>query len=163
MRKIIITTGGTGGHVFPAIAVAEGIKRRFPMLRYFYGRRIWYRKRLATRAGLTFVGLPVRGVVGRGFKAFSALFAMLFSIVRAAMIIVRFKPDVVVGFGGYLLQVFLPQSFVVTQQRFMSKTLWLALPIVWAYGEKGVRFLGSSSLDLQRRVYCFFKYFFSCA
>lgn len=102
MRKVILTTGGTGGHIFPALAVAEEIIRRFPKCSIlFMGGQHGSEKELATRAGLEFVGLPVRGVLGRGIKALPALAGMSVAVIQAASHIGRFKPDVVVGFGGY--------------------------------------------------------------
>ncbi len=100
--RIILTTGGTGGHVFPALAVAEEIKRTCPEAQILfmggqYGKEaIWVNK-----AGLEFVGLSVRGMVGRGLKAVGAGFNMLCAVFQARKIIREFKPDVVAGFGGY--------------------------------------------------------------
>lgn len=100
--RIILTTGGTGGHVFPALAVAEEIKRLYPEARILfmggqYGKEaIW-----ANKAGLEFIGLPVRGMVGRGLKAIAAALNMLCAVGQAVKVIREFKPDVVAGFGGY--------------------------------------------------------------
>lgn len=102
MQKIIITTGGTGGHIFPALAVAEEITRRFPDCDIlFLGGKYGPERELAGRAGLRFVGLPVRGMLGRGLRAIPAALAMLYAILRAIIIVARFRPDIVVGFGGY--------------------------------------------------------------
>lgn len=100
--RIILTTGGTGGHVFPALAVAEEIRRLHPAARILfmggqYGKEaVW-----ANKAGLEFVGLPVRGMIGRGFKAVAAAGNMVCAVFQAVKIIRDFKPDVVAGFGGY--------------------------------------------------------------
>ncbi len=100
--RILLTTGGTGGHVFPALAVAEEIKRLYPDAKILfmggqYGKEaVWTNK-----AGLEFVGLPVRGMVGRGLKAVAAAGNMVCAVFQAIKIIHEFKPDVVAGFGGY--------------------------------------------------------------
>lgn len=100
--RVILTTGGTGGHVFPALAVAEALKRRFPdgetlFVGGCYGReREW-----ARAAGLDFEGLPVRGVMGRGIRSLAAISGLIGAVFTARGIIRRFKPDVVAGFGGY--------------------------------------------------------------
>ena len=100
--RIILTTGGTGGHVFPALAVAEEIRRLYPEARILfmggqYGKEaVW-----ANKAGLEFVGLPVRGMIGRGFKAVAAAGNMVCAVFQAVKIIRDFQPDVVAGFGGY--------------------------------------------------------------
>ncbi|WP_167941033.1 undecaprenyldiphospho-muramoylpentapeptide beta-N-acetylglucosaminyltransferase [Desulfobaculum xiamenense] len=102
MKRVILTTGGTGGHIFPALAVAEELKRRHPDIRIlFVGGRYGREADFAAEAGLEFVGLPVRGVLGRGLKAVSALFGMARAVVQAIGIIGSFAPDAVVGFGGY--------------------------------------------------------------
>lgn len=100
--RIIITTGGTGGHIFPALAVIEALKKRRPDAEIlFVGGLYGPEKDIVTRAGVPFEGLPVRGFLGRGPKAVAAMFAMAGGIVRAMGIIRRFSPDAVMGFGGY--------------------------------------------------------------
>ncbi len=102
MKKVIVTTGGTGGHIFPALAVVEEIKRRFPDCDVlFMGGQYGPEAKLAYDARLQFVGLPVRGVLGRGLRAIPAAFGMLYSIVRAMLVMRSFKPEIVIGFGGY--------------------------------------------------------------
>lgn len=102
MKRVIITTGGTGGHIFPAIAVAEEIRNRHrDATVLFMGGKYGPEGDLATQAGLEFVGLPVRGFIGRGLGMLGAGFGMLRSLTKAVIVIRRFKPDVVVGFGGY--------------------------------------------------------------
>ena len=74
MERIILTTGGTGGHVFPALAVAEEIRRRNPKaMILFMGSAQGPEADMAAKAGLDFVGLPVKGVVGRGGRGVFAL------------------------------------------------------------------------------------------
>ena len=102
MKRIIVTTGGTGGHIFPAIAVAEEIQRRYRDTKVlFMGGKYGPEGDLAAQAGLEFVGLPVRGFIGRGFGMLGAGFGMLRALTKAVIVIRRFKPDAVIGFGGY--------------------------------------------------------------
>ncbi len=102
MRKVILTTGGTGGHIFPALAVAEELKERWPDVEIlFMGGSYGPEKELAEKAGLPFMGLAVRGFFGRGLKALGAGFMMLRGVMQARSIIKNFAPDVVIGFGGY--------------------------------------------------------------
>ena len=100
--RIILTTGGTGGHIFPALAVAEALRRKHPDAEIlFIGGLYGPEKELAEKAGVAFVGLPVRGFIGRGLKALSALAAMSTSIGQAMNVVREFRPHAVMGFGGY--------------------------------------------------------------
>lgn len=102
MEKVILTTGGTGGHIFPALAVAEELRKRYPKIELlFIGSLYGPEKRLAEKNGLAFEGLNVRGFLGRGFRAVPAALNMMKSIWQARKLIKKFNPDVVGGFGGY--------------------------------------------------------------
>lgn len=102
MRLAIITTGGTGGHVFPALALAEELRRRHEGLKVlFVGGRHGRERGYAEKAGLEFVGLPVRGFLGRGLRAFGAAWGLMRALARSWWMMFRLRPDVVVGFGGY--------------------------------------------------------------
>lgn len=102
MKRVVLTTGGTGGHVFPALAVAEEIRRRFPNAEIlFVGGKYGPERQMVEKAGIPFVGLPVRGVLGRGVKAIGAFVGLGVSALKAMRIIRKFNPDVVLGFGGY--------------------------------------------------------------
>lgn len=100
--RIVLTTGGTGGHVFPALAVAEQLRMLCPEAQLlFIGSQYGPEARLAAQAGVNFNGLPVRGVLGRGAKALSALAGMAASVFKARTTLNRFQPQVVAGFGAY--------------------------------------------------------------
>ena len=102
MKRIILTTGGTGGHIFPALAVAEELRRRNPgTMLLFMGGQYGQEADLAANSGLDFVGLPVRGILGRGLKGIWAGLGMVRGLVKAFRVISRIKPELVVGFGGY--------------------------------------------------------------
>ncbi len=102
MERLLLTTGGTGGHIFPALAVAEALRRECPQARIlFVGSDYGPEARLAAAAGLDFAGLPVRGFVGRGLRAAGAAARMAAAVARALGIVRRFRPQAVAGFGGY--------------------------------------------------------------
>ena len=102
MERIILTTGGTGGHIFPALSVAEEVLRRNPRaMVLFMGGRHGQEADMAAKAGLDFVGLPVRGILGRGGRGILAAFGMVRGVVKAYSVIRKVKPELVVGFGGY--------------------------------------------------------------
>lgn len=102
MQRVIITTGGTGGHITPALAVAEEIQKRFPQAKLlFLGGNYGPEAEMAAKAGLDFTGLPVRGFVGRGLRGVGAAFGMAKSLFSALRVMSKFSPQLVVGFGGY--------------------------------------------------------------
>ncbi len=102
MHRVVLTTGGTGGHIFPALAVARELKSRHPGVDIlFIGGSSGPEGRMAAEAGLRFVGLPARGVFGRGVRAVAAVGLLLRSLHLAWRELGRFRPEVVLGFGGY--------------------------------------------------------------
>jgi UDP-N-acetylglucosamine--N-acetylmuramyl-(pentapeptide) pyrophosphoryl-undecaprenol N-acetylglucosamine transferase len=102
VQRVVLTTGGTGGHIFPALAVADEIRARHPDAEIlFVGSRNGREERMAASAGLRFVGLPARGVLGRGLKSVGAARWMLLSLIRCWSVYRSFKPELVVGFGSY--------------------------------------------------------------
>jgi UDP-N-acetylglucosamine--N-acetylmuramyl-(pentapeptide) pyrophosphoryl-undecaprenol N-acetylglucosamine transferase len=102
MERLVITTGGTGGHVFPALSVAQELAFRHSRLQVlFVGGSHGKEADYAAKAGFEFVGLPVRGVMGRGLAAVGAVLGLAGSAMRALGVLRRFRPQAVVGFGGY--------------------------------------------------------------
>lgn len=102
MAKIILTTGGTGGHIFPALAVAGEIRRRQPDAELlFVGSLYGPEAEAAAKAGICFHGLEVRGFLGRGLKAVPAAWHLGKAFFQAMGIIRSFQPDAIAGFGGY--------------------------------------------------------------
>lgn len=105
--RILITGGGTGGHVFPAIAIADAIKLQYPASEFlFVGAIGKMEMERVPQAGYPIVGLNVAGFQ-RGFSLQSLLrnlsfpFKLIGSSWKAKGIVRRFKPDVVIGTGGY--------------------------------------------------------------
>ncbi|MGE4551464.1 MAG: undecaprenyldiphospho-muramoylpentapeptide beta-N-acetylglucosaminyltransferase [Desulfovibrionaceae bacterium] len=101
MDRVVLTTGGTGGHIFPALAVAGELRRRHPGCRVLFVGGRGPEKRLATEAGLEFEGLHVSGVLGRGWRGALSLLGMGVSVLRSGGLLSRFRPQVVAGFGGF--------------------------------------------------------------
>lgn len=102
-RRIIISGGGTGGHVFPAIAVADALRRiddKTEIL--FVGALGRMEMEKVPEAGYRIIGLPVEGLKRR-FTPGNIIVLMKFirSLAMARKIIKEFRPDVVVGVGGY--------------------------------------------------------------
>ena len=101
--RILFAGGGTGGHVYPAIAVAEEFSRRQPGFEaLFVGTRSGVEARAVPASGYGISFISSRGLRGRGASRKILPMAMLLvSVLQSAAIIRRFKPDVVYGSGGY--------------------------------------------------------------
>ena len=102
-KKIIISGGGTGGHIFPAIAIANALKRLDPAIQLlFVGALGRMEMEKVPAAGYRIIGLDIRGIQRKSFFKNLMLPVKLFlSIRKAIKIIKEFKPDAVVGVGGY--------------------------------------------------------------
>lgn len=101
--RIIISGGGTGGHIFPAISIANEIKRVSPDAEIlFVGALGKMEMERVPAAGYKIVGLPVAGLKRKlSFSNLLLPFKVLKSLRRAGEILNDFKPDAVVGVGGY--------------------------------------------------------------
>ncbi|MGB0777117.1 MAG: undecaprenyldiphospho-muramoylpentapeptide beta-N-acetylglucosaminyltransferase [Flavobacteriaceae bacterium] len=103
IKKAIISGGGTGGHIYPAIAIADEIKRRYPDVEIlFVGASDRMEMQKVPAAGYKIKGLWIAGLQ-RSFSAKNLLFPvkLLFSLIKAYFIVLKFKPDIAVGTGGY--------------------------------------------------------------
>ncbi|MCF6290219.1 MAG: undecaprenyldiphospho-muramoylpentapeptide beta-N-acetylglucosaminyltransferase [Desulfobacterales bacterium] len=102
--RIVITGGGTGGHLFPGIALGQALLRTYPgssVLFVSTARSI--DRTTMDRLGLDIATIRCRGLKGAGFLAgIRTLIGLPPSIVAAARVLLRFKPDLVFGVGGYV-------------------------------------------------------------
>lgn len=101
--KVIVSGGGTGGHIFPAIAIANAIKEKYPNTKIlFVGALGRMEMEKVPAAGYEIIGLPIMGLQRRlTLQNLKFPFMLLASMRKAKKIVKEFKPDVVVGVGGY--------------------------------------------------------------
>jgi UDP-N-acetylglucosamine--N-acetylmuramyl-(pentapeptide) pyrophosphoryl-undecaprenol N-acetylglucosamine transferase len=101
--KMLLAGGGTGGHLFPALALAEEVKGRHPdndVL--FVGTERGLETRVVPKAGYTLALVDVGPLKGQGLRGLlRGLLRLPRALWQSARILRRFKPDVVVGVGGY--------------------------------------------------------------
>jgi UDP-N-acetylglucosamine--N-acetylmuramyl-(pentapeptide) pyrophosphoryl-undecaprenol N-acetylglucosamine transferase len=108
MKKIILTGGGTAGHIQPALAIAEIIKRRLPDTEFLYvGTPEGIESRIAKREGYRFEGVAVAGfsrkITPKNVIKNAKTIALLASAdIKSRKIIKDFAPDLVIGTGGYV-------------------------------------------------------------
>ena len=104
IMRIILSGGGTGGHIYPAVAVAEALKRKYgeEVEILFVGAEGKMEMEKIPSLGYNVVGLPVAGLQRRLALSNLALpFKVAASVRRAKRVIKEFGADIVVGFGGY--------------------------------------------------------------
>ena len=104
MKRIILSGGGTGGHIYPAVAVAEALKRRLgdEVELLFVGAEGKMEMEKVPALGYRIVGLPIAGLQRRlEWRNLLVPFKVLKSLRKARRTIRDFKADAVVGFGGY--------------------------------------------------------------
>lgn len=129
--KIIISGGGTGGHIFPAVAIADEFKRRFSNIEIlFVGAEGKMEMEKVPKAGYNIVGLPIVGLK-RGFYLSNLFlpFKLLNSLMRARKITRKFQPNLVIGVGGYasgpilkMAQMLKIPTLIQEQNSFAGKT-----------------------------------------
>lgn len=103
MKRVIVSGGGTGGHIFPALSIANALKRLEPDIEIlFVGAEGKMEMEKVPEAGYRIEGLPVRGLQRRlTLENIKVLINLWKSLRKAKRIIREFKPDAVVGVGGY--------------------------------------------------------------
>lgn len=100
--RILISGGGTGGHIFPALSIANALKARLDAEILFVGADNRMEMERVPAAGYEIKGLPVAGFNRKNlFKNFGVLLKLRRSIDLARKIVADFKPDIAIGVGGY--------------------------------------------------------------
>jgi UDP-N-acetylglucosamine--N-acetylmuramyl-(pentapeptide) pyrophosphoryl-undecaprenol N-acetylglucosamine transferase len=101
--KVILSGGGTGGHIFPAVAIANEIKKLVPSAEIlFVGALGKMEMEKVPASGYKIIGVPIAGLQRRfTLSNFKLPFLIIKSMMQTKKIISEFKPDVVVGTGGY--------------------------------------------------------------
>ncbi|MDE5734713.1 MAG: undecaprenyldiphospho-muramoylpentapeptide beta-N-acetylglucosaminyltransferase [Duncaniella sp.] len=101
--KLLISGGGTGGHIFPALSIAGAVRRRWPDAEIlFVGAEGRMEMEKVPAAGYSIAGLPVAGFDRkRLWRNFGVLWKLWKSMRKARRIVAGFKPDIAVGVGGY--------------------------------------------------------------
>jgi UDP-N-acetylglucosamine--N-acetylmuramyl-(pentapeptide) pyrophosphoryl-undecaprenol N-acetylglucosamine transferase len=99
---VMLSGGGTGGHIFPALALREELLRRHPGWNFvFVGTRRGLETELVPRAGVALEFIDIEGLIGRGLRSLRALCKLPGAISSAKKLLKKYSPKLVAGFGGY--------------------------------------------------------------
>ncbi|RKY73973.1 MAG: undecaprenyldiphospho-muramoylpentapeptide beta-N-acetylglucosaminyltransferase [Candidatus Latescibacterota bacterium] len=101
--RVLFAAGGTGGHIFPAVAIADEIKSRYPQAQIlFVGARRGMQTQLVSQTGYRFKTIAAWSLP-RGFSLRALMFPMVLVVgtLQAAWIVITYRPRVAIGTGGY--------------------------------------------------------------
>lgn len=101
--RLMIATGGTGGHIYPALALADAAKKRYKDIEIlFVGNDNRMETVIVPQHGYAFKGIKASGLAGSIIDKIKAVMQLFSARTQAKKIIKEFKPDMVIGFGGYV-------------------------------------------------------------
>lgn len=102
--KVIVSAGGTGGHIFPALAVINKIKEKEPNSKFLYiGTTDRMEKDIVPKLGIEYVGIEMKGLNRRNLlKNIDVIKSLSKGIKECKKVIKEFDPDIVLGIGGYI-------------------------------------------------------------
>ena len=102
MKRILIMAGGTGGHIFPALAVAQNLAKKGHTIAWL-GRPQSMEANIVNQHNIPLYTIQSKGLKGKGLLTkINALFTFCLSLIQSLKILNTFKPDVVLGMGGYV-------------------------------------------------------------
>lgn len=133
-KNIIISGGGTAGHIHPALAVAEKLQARSPDLHIiFVGTTRELEKKIMDRYKADFIPLKIEGLKGKGIKTIRSLLILPYAFFKSLVILIKKSPVLVIGVGGYssgpivLLAALMKKPTLIMEQNsipgFTNKTL----------------------------------------
>ncbi len=119
--KFLLSGGGTGGHLFPAIALAEEIlQRKKGNEVLFVGAERGIEREILPEKGYNSVFLNIKPIRGRGILGFiSGILSIPVAVIKAMLIIKRFNPDAVIGSGGYACAPVIIAAYLMNKKSFL--------------------------------------------
>ncbi|MDD8027333.1 MAG: undecaprenyldiphospho-muramoylpentapeptide beta-N-acetylglucosaminyltransferase [Acidobacteriota bacterium] len=100
--RVVISGGGTGGHLYPALVLAETLRSKAPGIEILHiGSRREAERRIMAAQGIPFEALPVEGLAGGGWKTLRGSALLPGAFLKSWRLLRRFRPGLVVGVGGF--------------------------------------------------------------
>ncbi|MFQ5721677.1 MAG: undecaprenyldiphospho-muramoylpentapeptide beta-N-acetylglucosaminyltransferase [Candidatus Aminicenantales bacterium] len=101
-KRVIISGGGTAGHLYPGLAVGQKLKEKNPHLELVYvGSSRGLEKKIMNHYKVDFIPMKIEGLKGKGLKIVKSLFLLPLSLLKSLVMLRRLKPNLVIGVGGY--------------------------------------------------------------
>ena len=101
-KEVIISGGGTAGHLYPALAVGQKLKEQDPDLHLtFVGSSRSLERNIMKQYRANFIPLRIEGIKRKGLRIIKSLFLLPLSFFKSLAILIRMKPNLVIGVGGY--------------------------------------------------------------
>lgn len=135
LKKVILTTGGTGGHIYPAIAVADALTEK-GIECIFVGTKHRMEKELIGKSKYKFIGLDIVPVTP---KNPISILKMLWAIIDGLLIIGREKPTSIIGFGNYISVPMLMAGLITRKELFLQEqnaNLGIANKLFYKFADK---------------------------
>ena len=100
-KKILIMAGGTGGHIFPALSISNELKKRGAKIEWLGGNNSM-ESELVPRHDIKFHGVCTSGIRGKKIVTLiKAIFLLAYGLIQTTFVFLRYRPNVVIGMGGY--------------------------------------------------------------
>ena len=101
--RVVISAGGTGGHIYPAISIINKIKEKEPNSKFLYiGTSDRMESEIIPKLGINYLGIEIKGLKKNIIKSLESLNLFRKAIKKCRNAISEFKPDIVLGIGGYV-------------------------------------------------------------
>ena len=101
--KVVVSAGGTGGHIYPALAILEKLNKEVGDLEVLYiGTKNRMESEIIPKRGIAYVGLDIYGFSKNILKDIKNVYLVSSSYHKCLKLLKEFKPDIVLGFGGYV-------------------------------------------------------------
>ncbi len=99
-QRVIISGGGTAGHIYPALALGKKLTQQNIKIT-FMGTTRRLEQSIMKHYGADFIPLKIEGLKGKGFLIIKSLFILPYSFIKSLLIVIKIKPSLVIGMGGY--------------------------------------------------------------